>query len=588
MSRRLASWLASAAVALAVAAVWFAPVRAAEMPSIPSNFDRALWLGSKSIPPSAAPDVLGAFRFICKPSHFLYDDPVVYPGKPGASHLHEFFGNTEADAFSTYESLRTKGNSTCQGGPLNRSAYWAPAMFDGFGNVIRSNGPAIYYKQRPANARLLPRGLRYVFGYDFATGGGQAQHWKCTSASGGTVIGPNLTKPSLAELLAELDARELSCPVGYQIMVSLEAPAWWDGRLDSPDHRSHMSSKATATHTINLPAFTLTARWTIATGDDVTKWRLSSDDMPGHAHPAGSTFHSDWFGAWDDPTMATWVGHCIARLLNCGAFDLGNGTIGKEPPEYKTHRIASRLTPIPARTGTPAPMPMPTEPPPPVEEPEAPIETPTTPVEPAPANRAPVVTATIDVASVAVGAPAAIVGKLSASDADGDPLAYTVTALKGGGWWRNGNGTIGFVPVPGYVGEASATYSVSDGKTAVTGTVSLIVVAPPPPPPVEPPPAPPPVEPPPPPAEEPPPVVVEPPPAPPPVEPPPAPPPPTYVYEVRSYLSGGTRKWRIYRLELMADGARRYAQWITALSGTTAKALCTEFVRLGSSCRVVG
>ena len=34
-----------------------------------------------------------------------FDDPIVYPREPGKSHLHTFFGNTGANAFSTAASI---------------------------------------------------------------------------------------------------------------------------------------------------------------------------------------------------------------------------------------------------------------------------------------------------------------------------------------------------------------------------------------------------------------------------------------------------------------------------------------------------
>src|SRR5262249_39943002 len=58
------------------------------------------------------PSSIGNFRISCDYSHMKFDDPIVYPGEPGRSHLHAFFGNTEADAFSTADSLANEGNST--------------------------------------------------------------------------------------------------------------------------------------------------------------------------------------------------------------------------------------------------------------------------------------------------------------------------------------------------------------------------------------------------------------------------------------------------------------------------------------------
>ena len=54
---------------------------------------------------------IGAFRVPCAVSHFSFNDPIVHPGKPGASHLHMFFGNTGTDANSTVDSILNSGNS---------------------------------------------------------------------------------------------------------------------------------------------------------------------------------------------------------------------------------------------------------------------------------------------------------------------------------------------------------------------------------------------------------------------------------------------------------------------------------------------
>jgi hypothetical protein len=55
-------------------------------------------------------------------------------------------------------------------------------------------------------------------------------------------------------------------------------------------------------------------------------WHLSSDVTPGMPMMTpGSTFHADWFGAWDDDVMRMWTDHCINRQLNCSGGDLGNG-----------------------------------------------------------------------------------------------------------------------------------------------------------------------------------------------------------------------------------------------------------------------
>ena len=277
------------------------PSGSVELSSIPSNFDVASELvpawGNGAIPVSGAPDVVGAFRFICNPAHLAKDDPIVYPGQAGKSHLHQFFGNTAANANSTYESLRTTGQSTCNS-PLNRSAYWMPAMMNGKGQVVRPDYISIYYKRRPASDPKctasnpgamgdcvdLPRGLRFVFGYDMVS------NQTPTGAAYFNCDGPTATPghyPTIVEA-----AR--NCPTGNKLGAVINAPDCWDGKnLDSPNHRDHMAYgsygndgyKCPSTHPKVIPTFTMgvwyttdadldrSGTWSIsATGE----WRVTS------------------------------------------------------------------------------------------------------------------------------------------------------------------------------------------------------------------------------------------------------------------------------------------------------------------------
>ena len=73
-------------------------------------------------------DGVGAFRTECTLSHTSMNDPIVYPGQRNAAHWHQFFGNTAAD--ENFSNAESRGNSTCTGGTLNRTSYWAPALID--------------------------------------------------------------------------------------------------------------------------------------------------------------------------------------------------------------------------------------------------------------------------------------------------------------------------------------------------------------------------------------------------------------------------------------------------------------------------
>jgi hypothetical protein len=322
------------------------PLGLVQQPSVETNFkaDDLLvpsW-GTGAIPQSGAPDVVGAFRFICMPGHVARDDPIVFKNQPGKSHLHQFFGNTAVNAFSTYGSLRKSGDSTCNN-RLNRSAYWIPAMLNGKGKVVRPDYVSIYYKRLPDSSPTcqiegkacvdMPRGLRFVFGYNMGTGKSDGNFsFNCD--------GPTATPGHYPDLVVAAK----NCPVGNRLGAAIQAPSCWNGRqLDSADHRSHMAFpsygwwgylKCPATHPYIVPTFTLGAWYTVDEDLDTSgewsegksTWTLASDTMPGMAtQRPGSTFHADWIGAWDDRVLKMWTDNCINKLLNCSGGDLGNG-----------------------------------------------------------------------------------------------------------------------------------------------------------------------------------------------------------------------------------------------------------------------
>lgn len=146
-------------------------------PDIPTN---GYQLGDFSIQDSAVKALSAAqggteakMRTVCgAPSHYLRDDPVLYPGMPGMSHLHAFFGNTMTNANSTYRSLRTTGRSNCGGDVFNRTAYWPPAVkvtVNGRDMILPYDQFIVYYKNEMADAKHssdIPRDFAYVAGPD--------------------------------------------------------------------------------------------------------------------------------------------------------------------------------------------------------------------------------------------------------------------------------------------------------------------------------------------------------------------------------------------------------------------------------------
>lgn len=261
----------------------------------------------------AGSDGTGAFRTNCGYSHMLYDDPLVFPNKPGAAHLHAFFGNTDVDAYSTQDSVRNSGNSTCRGGIANRSSYWVPALIDAAGKPVKPNSMDVYYKSgyngiAAANIKPFPSGLRVIAGSAKSSSAQTRAYWGCHA----NYIGHPGSIPQ--------------CKTGDQLVMVVEFPQCWDGvNLDSADHVSHMAypsnNRCPSTHPVAIPAITFNVLYPVR---DVKGWRLSSD-MYDASLPGGFSAHADWFEGWDPKVSEAFVKNCINPAVDCHSHLLGDG-----------------------------------------------------------------------------------------------------------------------------------------------------------------------------------------------------------------------------------------------------------------------
>jgi hypothetical protein len=333
------------------------PVEPPKPPSgnIPSNgiggltpvnsVDPTLATKAAGIPASGAPDVVGAFRFTCGFAGLGKFDPKVYPGDmTGKSHGHQFYGNTHIYPYSSYETLRTEGPSTCAYGPYpaNRTAYWQPWLEDGLGHVLQPDYVTVYYKRTPPSdpscapgtsspggCVAMPQGLFFIFGYDFLTQTIPTGAFDFTCQKKG---GPVAVFKDLAAAAAD----KANCVAGAVFSSRGSAPKCWNGtQVDSPNHRSHVGpmirnnatgkSSCDAAHPYIIPTISVLTSWTIPAGSaDLTLWQFSSDYMRPDL-PKGSTFHVDIFQAWEPDIHAQFHRGCIDQLLNCSSGNLGTG-----------------------------------------------------------------------------------------------------------------------------------------------------------------------------------------------------------------------------------------------------------------------
>lgn len=236
------------------------------------------------------------FLVRCEVSHRAPDDPIVHPGRPGASHEHVFFGNRQVTATSTYDELLGAPSSCEQ--PLDTASYWVPALLRD-GQVVEPVGSIAYY--RPAvgvDARELvpyPPGLMMLAGDPGADGPQPVEvvAWACGA---GLVRSP---EPP-------------ACPESAPLRQNLTFPDCWDGeRLDSPNHREHVvyssGGRCPATHPVPMPQLTFSVLYAL-TGDPSGILLASG---------APHTLHGDFWNVWDQDKLTREVEVCLHRLAVC-------------------------------------------------------------------------------------------------------------------------------------------------------------------------------------------------------------------------------------------------------------------------------
>jgi hypothetical protein len=250
-------------------------------------------------PVAAVAAVHGQFRVSCPYSHSRSDDPIVYPGQPGASHLHDFFGNRTVDAFSDESSLRA-GTTTCSTSD-DLSGYWEPEMY-----VDGKSRPApkmtIYYVGNAAT-EPMPSGIEMVAGDSHAMGlqSTSILQWTCGDGT------PKRTKPYNCKPWLKVD------PGGVTALVKF--PTCWDGSGLTRDHVAYKGKGGNCPagfgHSIPL------VRMFLKTGV------FNPLDANHHVRISFSsgkhyTLHGDFFSAWDQARMNSLTHNCINTNKNCG------------------------------------------------------------------------------------------------------------------------------------------------------------------------------------------------------------------------------------------------------------------------------
>lgn len=274
-------------------------------------------------------------------------DPVRGPFQTVWGHAHTGFGVNNVTGSSTYKTLRTDqsvGNSWAAGGLLNSTAYWVPgilqadAVGDGVTRMKKIRYVIVYYNSSWAGdttpvAWDHPRGMSYVFGTDMddpldvKVKAEIAAYSTKVSYIGNGWIGWNCEGTAFTgrKGLTNADGTDAlgACAAAHDIYAELNGPECWDGwNLRSANGYYHVRRAVTNSSTTKpvcpdswYPIAQVQEKifYSHLSTTDYITWTCDSDAAfvaLGGANRKCASFHGDWFGAWDYPTMQTWMHFC--------------------------------------------------------------------------------------------------------------------------------------------------------------------------------------------------------------------------------------------------------------------------------------
>jgi Domain of unknown function (DUF1996) len=281
---------------------------------------------------AASIDHGASFAVRCDFSHRAQVDPIRVPGAP-SGHMHDFFGNINTGASSTYQSMTAGGAPTTCSRPEDTAGYWIPTVSwkDSTGTLTRltANRGVFYYRAGLKNYRTVQ-----PFAPDLRDINDQRITWFCginddgvgsatppTRCSGGVlslkIVFPDcvakgdLSDPNLQPVPSTSNYRagELIDPDTGQVIDPDTGQV-----IDSADHESHMvKSKlqngarvCPSAYPIPVPTLTVIPVPTLTVNISFNMPTTSgtvvlSSDQPGD--PPGASNHVDLWNTWnqDEP-----------------------------------------------------------------------------------------------------------------------------------------------------------------------------------------------------------------------------------------------------------------------------------------------
>jgi hypothetical protein len=269
------------------------------------------------------------FSVNCTYSHTLPDDPILYPGQPGAAMMHDFFGNTTTDAYSTYDSLNGNTLTTCDAA-ADPSAYWVPQLKRTSGIVVPDFQKTYYKNDQPVVAiQPIPPGLEMLAGNHMGTAPNRHINFLCRGGSYTTVA------PTYCPVFTDSNGTY------SQLDISVHFPDCWDGKTWVPKPMSGISNMAyrnkdgtcPSDFPVKIPELQLNVKYPLGQDPDLSEAQLSLDPIYQNDQWVpqwGSlyTAHGDFVSVWKADIMQYMVDSCMNKGVIAGA------TCSKSIPTY--------------------------------------------------------------------------------------------------------------------------------------------------------------------------------------------------------------------------------------------------------------
>ncbi|MGZ8612156.1 MAG: DUF1996 domain-containing protein [Actinomycetota bacterium] len=263
------------------------------------------------VAPAKGVGAQGQFVLRCTYSHTLSDDPIVFPGQPGAAHSHDFFGNVTVNADSTMASMLA-GGTTCRV-PSDTAGYWTPtASLNGV--PIRPTVMRIYYLGAGANSvnvESFPPGLQMIGGNKDATTAleNPEVRWSCGETK--DVKTPSSKTPYdcswWADRYAFVDG----------VIAIVDFPSCWNGTGFDPASVVYPNGgRCPSGYPHLLPRISERVHYGVmdpVNDDGTMALTLSSGPY--------WSYHADFWNTWQQPRLDQLVEQCIVARVHCGAVD---------------------------------------------------------------------------------------------------------------------------------------------------------------------------------------------------------------------------------------------------------------------------